>query len=212
MSVPSGSPFGAAAPRQAAAAGFTVLEMMVVLVILALVTTLAMQGLGYVLGQRERFVAFLQEYQSDVLRRTWFRQTAQGIFPGRSAHGSEFRGETSRWSGLTLKPLSQEAGIPRRVTLDLQRQGERVALLYREQAGPAWRLAEWPAASQPAFRYLDESGQWYRRWPPRSAKDLPQTPEAIRIAFDDGAGRREDWHAAITARNQPPVLLKDLLQ
>jgi len=199
------------------ARGLTLLEMLVVLVMIALISTLTLQGLGYVLGQRERFARYLDDAHDGELARTWYRRVTEGLYPQRRAPGEGFQGSAERLAGLTLQPLARGAGIPAAVTLRLEPRDGGVSLRYAERgAADGWELQRWPGASGAAFAYRDGQGAWHARWPPRRdfadpRERAPQLPAAVRLTVRGAEGGARVWQTRVAARRDPRASIRDLL-
>jgi general secretion pathway protein J len=163
-----------------AAGGFTLLEMLVVLVLVGLVATLLAQALwqSFDLVQRAR------EQTADVgraqMRVEWFRSLAQGLQADNADGPAVFQGQARRFAGLTTAPPAEEDGVVRAVTveLDYARADDQTMLVARARGGPAVTLMQWEGNSG-AFEYLDADGRRFESWPPPFGRALPQLPRAI---------------------------------
>jgi general secretion pathway protein J len=199
-------------------AGLTLLEMLVVLVLMALIATLAIQGLGYVMGQRERFLGYLGETRERSLTRDWYEQITRAVYPARAENAdNEFRGSRQRLSGLTLQPLAAASGVTTAFTLSIEQADDQQRLRYREADGPSWTLAQWPASAEASFGYRDSDGQWHTQWPPAGNQRLdprqrpPQLPAAIGLRVTGAGAADRLWQVRTTARRSPPRSIRDLL-
>ncbi|MDM8545824.1 PulJ/GspJ family protein [Candidatus Venteria ishoeyi] len=181
--------------------GFTLLEMLVVLVITSLVSMLLFHSLSYVLNLRTRFFEQLEGLQTGTMQQYWFRSSTAAIIPDyeKTPHVFQmhdamiFQGNEQGFSGLTLAALDQESGIPTQFGWILAQDSGIYTLTYSPQSKvtaygvatdkPAsWPILRWEGetASFPVgFRYLHMDGSWQETWPPPSVKAVNQLPEAI---------------------------------
>lgn len=190
--------------------GFTLLEILVVLVLASLVTTLLMQGLSHVANLRLRFLSQLELQQNGELRSIWFHRLCSAITPDQPTGHYFFSGNTKELHGLTLAPLLGEAGVPTPLRLYLEEKDGRIHLFYKERDGAALEIGNWSAADG-GFSYLDSGRQWQRQWPPDHMGDnSPQLPLAIMLRLT-GPASPPVWCAHITGRHHPRPFFRDLL-
>jgi prepilin-type N-terminal cleavage/methylation domain-containing protein len=191
--------------REKKSRGFTLLEMLVVLVITALISALLFQGLAYMTALRARFLGQLESLQAGVLQEYWFRSASAGLvaeYPDiEQAH--LFKGETRRFEGLSLAGLDTPQGVPAPFAWELAEQGRDTLLRYVTASGEAWIVAQWPGSAE-GFAYLDDAGEWHRQWPPSSGLEPPQLPVALSLS-----ARRRDgafaWVVKLADRREPRV-------
>lgn len=194
--------------------GFTLVEVLVVLVITSMVSALLFQVLAQVGRVQSRFGEQLSESQGGAMRAEWFRQVVQGLQAVEADDPQRFEGQARRFVGLTRTGLQDQAGAPQFVALELQasRQGLGGSLRYSLAVGeaPATVLLDWTGAGAADFVYLDSSGSEYSQWPPApgqyrplaGVKDLgrsfaaeevnptpPQLPSAILLRWPGPRGR-----------------------
>ena len=164
--------------RQAATAagGFTLVEMLVVLVLVSLLGTLVIQGTGFFLRQYTTVKRVHRESSLAALRRHWFVSTVAAMVPSRLAT-RRFAGDGRSFEGVTLQPLAAEAGRPVRVrwSIDAGR------VLYSERGRQPWTVLsghEGPLG----FQYADSSGVWQERWAPNGSGE--SIPRMVRLSSD----------------------------
>ncbi len=147
----------------AAQRGFTLLEMLVVLVLVALISTLLLEGISHVLLLRERLLGV----RSSVAGLLPDYPTAQSnlLFQARSPQ--VFEGQSDALSGLTLAALDANGGVPTRFSWRLLRANQEY-----------WAVMGWPG-EQGEFRYQDKAGKWHEQWPPALGLEPPQLPSAV---------------------------------
>ena len=173
--------------------GFTLLEMLVVIVLTALIMGLLMQVFFFVLQFRGTFLNQVENQRTALLRGSWFRQVVRHIEPVPLASNGAFRGSTDDLEGFTLSPLSTEFGLSTPFSLQIERQSDRSVLRYREAAKLDWVLAEWNQAGM-TFQYLDRAGRWVSQWPVKGDDEGFALPAAIMLtASEEEAGAGGLW-------------------
>ena len=200
------------------ARGFTLLEVLVVLVITALVSAVLMQGMGLVLGLRDNLGEKLLDLDHLSLERNRVILPLEGLIPDFDDGVDKFKGVEGRVSGLTLKPLLRREGRPTRFSFNLK-YDERTnlnTLLYQEGNDSVVTLSTWEGG-QARFRYIGVDDQWVESWPQESAPlqlgviteiRPPQLPELI--VLDTQSSDVPDYAVAILARRMrlprdPPI-------
>jgi len=159
-------------------AGFTLLEMLVVLVLVGLMSTLLLQGFSYVLHLRTRFLIHLEDAQQGALKEYWFRSTVAGILADYKDGEHIFQGNERQLSGLTIASLDNVAGMPAAFVWQLHSANDMTTLRYQNSQGEFWEIARWQG-NQGRFRYRAVDGKWYERWPPKLGMEPPQLPRLI---------------------------------
>ncbi len=190
------------------ARGFTLLEVLVVLVITALVSVVLMQGMGLVLGLRDNLGDKLLELDQLSLERNRIILPLEGLVPDFDDGEDKFKGAESRISGLTIKPLLRREGRPTRFNFNL-RYDERTnlnTLVYQEGDDPVITISSWEGG-QARFRYIGVDNQWVESWPLESAPlqlgviteaRPPQLPDLI--VLNTQSSDVLDYAVAILAR------------
>ena len=171
----------------------TLLEMLVVFVLVAFLSVLVVQGVGFFMGSYQAVVRANHGIAQDSLQRRWFAASVRGMVASQLAV-RRFQGASDTLEGLTLQPVVGESGLPVKVRWTLRESASGVALVYREGEGAA--AVEWamplaetgqgpPSAAGLAFQYADRSGSWQEAWPlPRSPRE--RLPRAVRLVAESG--------------------------
>ncbi|EIJ43006.1 prepilin-type N-terminal cleavage/methylation domain-containing protein [Beggiatoa alba B18LD] len=189
--------------------GFTLLEMLVVLVISSFISVLLMQGLSFLAQLQGRFVEQLDDLHIGALQEYWFRSTVTNVLADYKdvENNYVFQGNSERFSGLTIAGLDNEAGVPTPFAWTIIKTDEQYGLYYQaldKPNEPAWQVAIWQGQAD-GFRYLDRKGQWFNQWPPTTlGLESPQLPRAISFS----GYRRQQllyWVVPILARDQTPI-------
>ena len=187
--------------------GFTLMEVLVVLILVAIISGLLMQGFTYMLQLQQRFAFYLREQQRQQLQSYWIRSLVAGVTPVPENETYQFSGEDAVLRGMTLTALTAPLGVPRYFELALKQQDEAWQLAYDSGQGKtavSWVLAEW-AGGAGQFSYLDRGGQWHDQWPPKNPTGY-QLPVAVRIQIAREAQPLQ-WIVAITGRRNPRKIL-----
>ncbi len=197
--------------------GFTLVEMLVVLVLTSLAAGLLMEASTHVLGLQQRLNGQLERLRGPALSADWLRQVVQGLQPDYHDGAHRFTGTARGFAGLTTNALSGAYGglEPFAVVLRHDAATDTTTLRYAPGAGPgavAARLADalpqegavtlmrWPGNAQ-RLRYWDERGAAHEDWPPPLGQWRP-LPSAITLEGDaDGAGA--PW--LVVATHQGPL-------
>lgn len=191
--------------------GFTLLEILVVLAITGLITSLLFQGLGQILGMRERFAGQSDNLHGDVVPEYWFRSSISGLLPDYPPTTEEkffqsdkiriFEGSDRRFSGLSLTALETPAGMPAPLMWRIRSQNGGAVLEYSTLKENFWPVFTW-RGGYGSFLYQDKSGDWYSRWPPLGKESPAQLPQAVMLS----TSRRNQpllWIAPISGIKNP---------
>ncbi len=173
------------------ARGLTLIEMLVVLVLVALLGTLLVQGAGFFLGKYATVQRVHREATLAELHQHWFASTLQAMLPSR-LEARRFAGGPASFEGVTLQALSAEPGRPVRVRWSLEGDGGATAVLYQEESAAPWTVLRADAAGL-AFQYADSAREWHDRWPVTDDA-LERIPRLVRLA---AAGGRTLWLARL---------------
>jgi prepilin-type N-terminal cleavage/methylation domain-containing protein len=161
------------APRHQA--GFTILELLVVLVLIGLVSFVLLAGFDRVLDIRLRLASFLDGVEAPMLVADWFRATIGGLVADAPNGPDRFVGQSRRLTGLSLAPLSGTAGVPTRITweVNFDELTGRSALSYSNAGDQPMVIASWPGDSG-SLSYCGPDLVCHDAWPPdRRASQLP---------------------------------------
>jgi prepilin-type N-terminal cleavage/methylation domain-containing protein len=167
----------------ARSAGFTILEILVVLVIVGMVSVSLFEALSRLNDVRGRLSPFLSTSEREGLVNLWFRNAVNDIVPDADLGKNVFKGSATSFSGLTLAPLAGDPGGPSVFKWDLTYDAahDRTALHYTGYDGNPLELRVWQG-DKTRFAYLggEKDPTWYETWPPGLQK-TKQLPLAIRL-------------------------------
>lgn len=176
--------FSSPPPNPSNQAGFTLIEVLVVLIMVALISSVLFQALERAYRLQERFGIELFKVQQGQMAADWYRQTIQGLYPDQPDGRNRFHGEAHEFSGLSGNPLGDEYGAPTPITWKIRnnQQNGTTELVYiedkRETPVLSWR------GNQARFIYLDEQRAPHDRWPPPLGL-FTQLPRQIQIEAKD---------------------------
>jgi len=167
--------------------GFTLVEMLVVLLIVGMAGSVLFDGAAQVMSVQARFESQLARLRGDALRTDWLRQLVEGLQPDYPDGNSVFKGSPQGFSGLTNNPLTAGYGGLAAFALTLQYDGARDETVLRygaEKSAP--ELMRW-AGDRGRLRYADDKGELHDNWPPPLGL-WPQLPTTIYVeGWRDGA-------------------------
>jgi len=189
--------------------GFTLLEVIVVLMISSLITAILFQGLSLILDTRFRVINALTRIESVGLQESIVTTPLRGMLPDHKGELGVFAGDERRLKGLTLSPLYGTIGAPTAfaMTLDHNITEDETLLIYVEVGYDPVVIARWPGDIG-AFSYLGRKGDWEKRWPPFSAApDTIQVPRTVRL--DTGSEIRPTHVVRVMGPHNRLVRLQD---
>ena len=171
-------------PARSGQAGFTLIEVLVVLIIVGMTSGVLFEALERAYRLQERFGIALFKAQQGQMAADWYRQTIEGLQPDDLDGAHVFKGKDNEFSGLTSNPLSGEYGAPTPVTWEVRnnRKDGRTELVYIEGKHETSVLS-W-GSKQARFIYLDEKLMPYSSWPPPLGLST-QIPKQIQLVTRD---------------------------
>lgn len=161
--------------------GFTLVEILVVLILTGLIVGILFQALSQVFRLQGQVGGEMQAMREDAMRSDWFRQLVQGLQPDYEDGKDKFQAGHRRMAGLTINPLSAGQGALTPFMLELQfdnRRGETLLRYGKGEDAPV--LLAWPG-DQGRFVFMDADGGEHEDWPPPMAKKNAQLPAAVRL-------------------------------
>lgn len=191
------------------ARGFTLLEMLVVLLIAGMALTLTTQALSQFQRAHDRATASERAGREHRLSEAWFRESVRGLYPparhaGEAVRPGEdgvFSGTTDGFTGTTLSPVLAGQGQPVVQTWRISRDPGGRARLSLEEAGQLLTLSL-PGEGDLRLHYLDGEGDIHDQWPPRLGT-WKQVPDAVLLELDAGTGDSKLVVAAVLGPGDP---------
>ncbi len=160
-------------------AGFTLLEILVVLVLLSMVMTMLMQGLSMIYNIRSRILVQINELRVNRLREHLLVDLLSAITPDHPKGDAVFAGDENGIYGLSLLSLQSDVGVPVQIRLWGDNADEQSRLLYQQGDSMEVEIGRWQSTTV-QFTFFTKDGEEYHTWPPRNSS-LPQLPSAIMI-------------------------------
>lgn len=160
-------------------AGFTLVEVLVVLVITGLISSILLQALEQVYKLQSRFGLQLAQGQQGAMYTDWFRQAIQGFQTDYPDGKNIFKADERKIEGLTTNPLSADYGAPTAITLQLEYETatDKTTLKYVAH-DRKMDLFSWSGKNNGRFSFIDQAGEPHDRWPPVFGQ-WPQLPNVI---------------------------------
>lgn len=164
-------------------AGFTLFELLVVMVLVALISTILMQTLGQVWRIQERSGMEIARMSEQAMLVDWYSETIRGLMPDYERGKHVFVGDARGFRGLSVSPLGKDYGAPAPITWKLSEDpaARVVRLLYQDEP-----ILEWTGASGFQFAYLDGTGALQPSWPPAMQQVLPLPAAVVLIGDAEG--------------------------
>lgn len=167
--------------------GFTLVEVLVVLVITSMVSALLFQVLAQVGRVQSRFGEQLAQSQEGAMRAEWFREVVHGLQVVEADNAQRFVGQRQRFVGLTRTGLQARAGAAHFVAVEVRETpktpGGEVRVAQAPSGEQATTLLAWAGSGTAEFAYLDSNGVEYTQWPP-----APGQYKALHLPQDLGGG------------------------
>ena len=160
------------------AKGLTLLELLVVIVLVSLLSTLVIQGVGFYLGKYQIVRRVQHEASLGLLHQRWFASTVRGMVPHRLER-LRFAGDGAAFEGFTLQPLAAEPGMPMNVRWSITADSNSQTVAYSEEGNVEWKVLKLEGADL-SFQYADVNASWHDSWPV-SGLDGKTIPHMIRL-------------------------------
>ena len=182
--------------------GFSLLELIVVLMLVGLISTLLMQGFVYVAGIFHTVERRQQAWSQQLLQRNWLVESVRSLtngVAGSLAEGHYFKGDSVSFTGLAVYGLTYSGGVGRPVQIEwmLAKEDSILELRYREltlrdsalleKESDWYVMGRWPHADG-RFTYAHK-GQWSTQFSavPRGTNQISaKLPDMIRLQVDAG--------------------------
>ena len=167
-------------------AGLSLLEMLVVLVLASLLTTLLVQGLGFFLSSSDTARRHASRAAEAHRQQHWFASSVRSMVPYLDPQRA-FAGDAASFAGITLEPLGAEPGLPLEVRWSIEPDGQ--SLRYAEAGTSEAEATAWTVLRAPGealrFEYADRAGGWHPSWPVAEAAKQ-WIPGQVRLIGQDG--------------------------
>jgi len=182
--------------------GFTLIEMLVVLIIVGMTTTLLFQMLSQTFRMQRYAGIEITDVEAGTMQSDWLRQVINGLQPDYPDGGSVFAGTARSLSGLSNNPLTVDYGAPAAIALELAYDRDHdLTRLFYGHAKDGTVLMYWPH-DVGRFVYVDANGDTHDTWPPPLGQ-WPQLPQAIRLEFEQDEGPNSGPQVVVATPDGP---------
>jgi prepilin-type N-terminal cleavage/methylation domain-containing protein len=166
--------------QPSAPGGFTLVELLVVLVIIGLISGVLLTAFDRILDIRLRLATFLDGVEAPTLVADWFRSTVGGLVADTRTGAGHFAGDAHHLTGLTLASIDGAAGVPTVMVWEVvfDPVAGRTHLRYRDRNDRTMDIASWPGDFG-GLRYCGPDFACRDTWPPD--KDASELPLLIRL-------------------------------
>jgi general secretion pathway protein J len=189
--------------RWARGGGFTLIEVLVVLVIASMVTTILFSALSQMFRIQTRLAAHTQRTTDSALREGWFRLVMEGLYPDVRLGPDAFKADGRSLNGLTLFPLNAPAGAPAPFSMQIDyQQADDKTILHYKSGEQDMTLVSW-AGRGGRFWFEDAQGVRYEQWPPPSGM-WPELPSVVLLQVQDDQQPRLIPAVPMGPANPPP--------
>jgi prepilin-type N-terminal cleavage/methylation domain-containing protein len=163
--------------------GFTLVEMLVVLIIVGMTTTLLFQMLSQTVRMQRVAGIQIADTRQGAMEADWLRQVVNGLQPDYIDGKNIFKGTARKITGLSDNPLTADYGAPEVINLELVFDPDSgfTRLFYGKPADGTVLMA-WKNDTG-RFVFADANGDTHDTWPPPLNK-WPQLPGSIRLEFE----------------------------
>ncbi len=164
--------------------GFTLFEVLVVLLIVGLVSGVSMSMVSQIRAALDRLYPNAQHFAQLEIRVGMLTRLVGGLVPSRDAD-TAFKGDATGFSSLGTYFPGDAWPTEQYTTVQVSAQsGEVVVVVSRAKAAQSIDRTELMrlACTQIRFWYLDLELQWRERW--QQAKEWPYLPLAVRLSCD----------------------------
>ena len=161
--------------------GLSFVELLVVIVIVSLVSTVLVQGLSFGLSLYQQVESRRVNGHKRVLVNHWFGTSTSALVVSTGVHVS-LEGAGDRFVANSFNALADPTGVATPIIWKLIDEKDGSVLKY-QQSGEVFTLS--PLAGTHRFEYQDHDGDWHSSWPLQDS-GASMLPAAIRIV--DAAG------------------------
>lgn len=184
--------------------GFTVVEMLVVLIIISMALTLGFQSLGQWQIAEATLDRMSATTRARALVSVWWSDSVRGLT---AVDERPFRGDARSLDGLTLAPVFGQSGTMTPTRWSLVDDPETGLSLQLDEHGRS-RLFALGGASEARFRYLSAEGEASDTWPSEGlGLEGTNLPAYVELLLRDASGREDAWIAHVIGPLEQPYRL-----
>ena len=146
--------------------------------LVALLSTLLIQGVGYFLGQYQAVQRFQGRVYAGLTSYTWFSESVEAMIPYAQSP-RKFRGDAHSFVGFSMQALAAEPGLPVEVSWSvIEDESGEAHFEYQEEGQTVWNIPALAGAA--TFEYADANFTWHQTWPPTD-DSLAMIPKMVRL-------------------------------
>jgi prepilin-type N-terminal cleavage/methylation domain-containing protein len=192
-----------------AASGFTLIEILVVLVIVSMIAAILFSSYQRILDIRIRLAAFLDGTDAPTLVAGWFRGSVEGLLPDQKDGADVFAGTPRRLIGLSVAPIDGTPGVPTRIAWEVvfDPASGRTALTYRDGTAAPLTVASWPG-DRGGLRYCGPRLACTDSWPPPTGTGDEAASQLPALVILDAVRGIDDWPVAAAPQSARDPLPK----
>ena len=180
--------------------GFTVLEMLVVLIIISMALMLGFQSLGQWQIAEAALDRMGATTRAQALVADWWTASIRGLTP---VEQQPFKGAANRLDGFTLSPVFAQSGAMTPIRWTIVDTAESGLVLQLEENG-ARRVLPLTGWQQARFRYVSEEGKASDAWPSEGlGLEGTDLPAYVELVVRDESGREDAWLAHVIGPLEP---------
>jgi len=168
------------------AAGFTLMETLVMLLLVSLATAMMFQMLGSYRVARERFLIQGEQIDTRELSESWWADSVRGLHPVGS---QPLSGTVGGFESVTINPLFGPRGTAAEIGWLLEQDTAGTWVLAYSQDGSERFAVALPEVERARFVFIDSEGAVHDGWPPALGEQTG-LPGAVAIERTDYDGRR----------------------
>lgn len=164
--------------------GFTLLELLVVLTLVAAIAGLFLDPIARVYDLRSRLTAFIDKAADNILPPSWFQKTVKGLYVGEE----KFEGTAKRFSGETIASFDEMQGVPMPFAWEIEHNTDTDIshLSYVNAEEEPSPVLVWKGDSGQFTYYDPKDEKWVDEWQssPFVKKDEYRLPTLIRFEIE----------------------------
>ncbi|WP_270374425.1 hypothetical protein [Marinicauda sp. Alg238-R41] len=206
-------------------AGFTLIEMLIMLIISGFVATLTIEAIRAASTNAIRVEQAARSVAGELIDERIFRTAVEASRTAYQERPGRFSGDTTGFQSVTAQPVTGYAGEMRPYAVRFEQEAGGVSLIYEE--GEATYQLGWWEGVDVGFEYfgtlpqsvdltgpvLELEREWVDTWPRPDHSTLYYSPlpEAVRIQVRSEGHTSLDMIIAFPADGAPPVRVEDIM-
>ncbi len=172
--------------------GFTIIELLVVLLITSAISGILLQSLQQVMHLHERFGKVLIDGKYELLHRDWLLQLVSGLAPDETGGLYIFKGEEKSLSGLSFAMPGKLPGVlsPFKLEAIYQASDDQSYLYWIDvNKNNKMPILKWKG-NKSKFIYIDDAGEAFNEWSLLLNKMQIQIPPLIIFEYGEKQDRK----------------------